>query len=687
MSENEQGKGKNPGSTPWGERLDSHQTKLAGLRAPLIVVKAGAGAGKTEALIARVVNLVMNGTQPERIAMVTFTRRAAQSFKERVLETVRTLGEERTKPELKRLCEGIAIGETMDRMAIDAPPRPWIGTFHEMCGRILRTTPHSVGWPNEIRTVSPEEAFGRARAAVRSVQERHGKNVASEALERTTWQLLKAMGERKKAGIRNEHGMERGKLVPNVTFAKLGNEWEEAAAMIDWKARVDGAADYDDLVCEAWRLIWKDEHAREGWRNRFDHIMIDEAQDCDAMLIEMIAAISGGAEMLVAGDPDQRIYGWARAVSSFEEIEERLKVGPANIVRMTLHNDYRGCRTIQQATTALKKHMKDPGPIANEADEAGYSPAQFILYERQENQDAGLAKRVRYVLEGPAGEANENEERSQKHDCLVLGRTHDSCAGAAKALTEAGVPTWLDAGRGPRGPSACMAAWLIAAATGEDAALEAAFALGDPPIKTMALERARKVNHKLSERLRDPEVRERLSERAKERAEHWGHIAKAASLPEQMNANATLNAIINAIGTRALKDPKHERAFNQDVQLARATAAKGTSLRGLARAFSERTKEGTSEARAPEGHVQVRTMHATKGLEARHVFAIGWVEGEFPLPYNKDIEEERRLAFTTISRARRTFEALGYRRGHDGSAHEASRFTNEAALVEVDARQ
>ena len=688
MAQSAQGKGNENATVPWAERLDTEQARLVGLRAPLIVLKAGAGSGKTEALIARMLNLVMEGAAPERIAMVTFTRRAAQSFRQRVAEAVESLGENaRGKEALERLCAGIKVSETMERAAVDAPQKPWIGTFHEMCGRILRTTPSRIGWPEEIRTVSPEEAFGRARATMRTVQERRGGEVASEALERMTWQLLRTMSERKKAGRRNELGMERGKLVPGVTFGTLRGEWAEAASLIDWKARMTGTADYDDLVCEAWRLIWGDEHAREGWRRRFDHIMIDEAQDCDAMLVEMVAAVAGKAEILVAGDPDQRIYGWARAVGSFDEIEERLKIAPGDIVRVALHNDYRGCRTIQKATTALKTHMEDPGPAANEADEQGWSPAQFVHYERQEDQDSGLAKRIRYALEGPAGEANEKEERSQYHDCLVLGRTHDACASAAKALTEAGVPTWLDAGRGPRGPSACMAAWLVAAATGEDAAIEAAFALGEPPVKAIALDKARKTNQRLADRLRDEKVRARLSERARERAEHWERIAKAASLPEEVNASATLKAITEAIGTRALKDPKHERVFNQDMQLARATIARGSGLTALARAFSERTRENSAESRAPEGHVHVRTMHATKGLEARHVFAIGWVEGEFPLSFSKDIEEERRLAFTTISRARRTFEALGYRIGHDASAHKPSRFAHEAALVEVDGKE
>ena len=670
---------------PWAQRLDAEQTKLTGLRAPLIVLRAGAGSGKTEALIARMVNLVMEGTEPERIAMVTFTRRAAQSFRRRVVEAVESLGPDARRGEaLERLRVALKNSETMEPPAVDAPQRPWIGTFHEMCGRILRTTPGQIGWPDEIRTVGPEEAFERARAAMRTVQQRGGGHVAEEALERSTRQLLRAMSERKKAGVRSETGMERGRLVPGVTFSPLRGEWAQAAAHIDWKARMTGAADYDDLVCEAWRLVWNDEHAREGWRRRFDHIMIDEVQDSDAMLLEMIAAIAGDAEILVAGDPDQRIYGWARAVSSFDEIEERLKIGAGDTARVTLHNDYRGCRTIQRATTALKKHMLDPGPIAREASEQGWGPAQFVHYERQEHQDSGLAKRIEYVLEGPAGEANEKEGRSRYDDCLVLGRTHNACASAAKALTEAGVPTWLDAGRGPRGPSACMAAWLIAAATGEDAALETAFALGDPPVKGHALERARKTNHRLAERLRDERVRARLSERARERAEDWGRIAKAASLPEEMNAQATLKAIAETIGRRAIKDTRHEQTFNQDMQLAQAAIARGASLQRLAQAFSERTREGTSEGRAPEGHVQVRTMHATKGLEARHVFAIGWVEGEFPSGYSRDIEEERRLAFTTISRARRSFEALGYRIGLDASAHDPSRFAHEAELAVVE---
>ena len=671
--------------TPWAERLDAEQTRLTGLRAPLIVLVAGAGSGKTEALIARTVNLVMDGTEPERIAMVTFTRRAAQSFRRRVIEAIESLGPNaRRREALERLREALKTSETMEPPAVDAPQRPWIGTFHEMCGRILRTTPAQIGWPDEIRTVGPEEAFERARAAMRAAQQRSGGHIAEEALERSTRQLLRAMSERKKAGVRSEHGMERGKLVPGVTFKPLSGEWAQAAAHIDWKARMTGSADYDDLVCEAWRLIWSDEHARDGWRRRFDHIMIDEAQDCDAMLVEMVAAIAGAAEILVAGDPDQRIYGWARAVRSFEEIEERLQIGAGDTVRVTLYNDYRGCRTIQKATTALKQHMRDPGPIAREAEEQGWGPAQFVHYERQEHQDTGLAKRIEYVLEGPAGEANEKEGKSHYDDCLVLGRTHDACASAAKALTEAGIPTWLDAGRGPRGPSACMAAWLIAAATGEDAALEAAFALGDPPVKGHALERARKTNHRLAERLRDEKVRARLSERVRERAEDWDRIAKAAGLPEDVNAHATLKAIADTIARRAIRDTRHEQTYNQDMQLAHAAIARGASLQALAQAFSERTREGSGEGRAPEGHVQVRTMHATKGLEARHVFAIGWVEGEFPTGYSRDIEEERRLAFTTISRARRTFEALGYRIGHDASAHDPSRFAHEAGLAVVE---
>ena len=392
----------------WMEQLDDDQRKVAGVRAPVVMVKGGPGAGKTGTMIARIINLTIAGQDPERIAVVTFTRQAAFEVLSRVYEAaVEYPSEGAGAKALADLAKAIEAAKDFETRNIDAPRKPWIGTFHNMCGRILRTTPEVIGWPEQIRTVGPEEALVRAKAILRQVRAEQGGRNVNEALDRNTKQLLGAMGERKKAGVRHELEGPAPAPVTGVVAPRLARDWTVAAQRIDWRARTSGAADYDDLVAGAWQIVNHDAHAALGWQKRWDHIMIDEAQDCDAILLELIARISGEAELYVGGDPDQRIFGWAKAVQSFEEIEARLGRTQSSTIRIDLRNDYRGCRTVQRATQALREHLADPGPKPRDAKREGYAPAQYVHYKRQADEEKGLAHRVKLVLNGSAGEAEE----------------------------------------------------------------------------------------------------------------------------------------------------------------------------------------------------------------------------------------------------------------------------------------
>jgi len=280
--------------------MNPEQRRAVMTRSGPLLVLAGAGTGKTRVITHRIAELIRRGTRPDRILAVTFTNKAAKEMKDRA---VALLGKRRPKS-----------------------LKPEISTFHSLCVRILRRHIHKLGYPPAFSIYDQNEQESIARAVLRDLRVGHEKLRPGD--------LVAAIGRWKTRGIR-----------PSAAEAATKNDKEELAALAFGRyqaaLRAAGAVDFDDLLLCTEDLFDQFEDTRKAEAGRFDHVLVDEYQDTNAIQYRIVRALAKDHRNLcVVGDDDQSIYAFRGAevthILGFEKDWQK-----ATVVR--LEENYR-CR-------------------------------------------------------------------------------------------------------------------------------------------------------------------------------------------------------------------------------------------------------------------------------------------------------------------------------------------------------
>src|SRR5919107_4965463 len=237
---------------------------------PLLVI-AGAGSGKTRVLTTRIARLIRHhGVDPSRILAVTFTNKAAGEMKDRI---ARLLGR--------------------------APAGMWVGTFHAIGARMLRSGAHLVGRTATFTIYDQDDT----QTVVKRVMERNGLNV-------------------KQFTPRGVHGAisdAKNALVTPDEYANLAMDPFSRAVAVVYRdlgeaLRLANAVDFDDLLVLPVRLLAENPPELEKYQRRFQYILVDEYQDTNRAQYQFIKLLAGGhGNVCVVGDDDQSIYGWRGA--------------------------------------------------------------------------------------------------------------------------------------------------------------------------------------------------------------------------------------------------------------------------------------------------------------------------------------------------------------------------------------
>ena len=272
---------------------------------PLLVL-AGAGSGKTKVITCRIAHLLIDKQVPaEAILAVTFTNKAAREMQERVEGLV---GSTR--------CEGMIIA-----------------TFHSLCVRILRREIGLLGYKKNFSIYATSDQLGLIRQAMRDCNV-DGKKIDAETI---LWKISAA----------------KNALVPPERYqAGSGDLWGDAVAAVYAKyqsaLKACNAVDFDDIIMLAVHLFRSRSEVLTRWQERFRYIMVDEYQDTNPsqyLLIHLLAEKS--RNLCVVGDDDQSIYGWRGA-----DVEKIL----------AFEHDYPGCRVIK-----LEQNYRSAGNILEAA--------------------------------------------------------------------------------------------------------------------------------------------------------------------------------------------------------------------------------------------------------------------------------------------------------------------------------
>jgi DNA helicase-2/ATP-dependent DNA helicase PcrA len=582
-----------------------------------VLVLAGAGSGKTRVLTHRAAWLAHTGeSTPWSTLAVTFTNKAAAEMRGRIEQL---------------------LGMSLRGM--------WVGTFHGLAHRLLRTHWREAGLPEGFQILDSDDQLRVLRRVMREL----GLDEARWVPKQAQWFI----SSRKDEGLRPAH------------LAAQGDPWTTQMARIytayEAACQRSGLVDFGELLLRAHELLRDRPPLLALYRQRFRHLLVDEFQDTNALQYVWLRLLAGEAAGLFAvGDDDQSIYGWRGA--RIENIQRFARDYPdAAVVR--LEQNYRSTGTILAAANALIAHNQ--GRLGKTLWTAGHAGDPVRLYRGFNEVDE-----ARYV----AGEARRWVDGGGRWaDVALLYRVSAQSRVLEEALMALGVPYRVHGGLRfyERAEIRDALAYLrLIANRDDDAAFERV--VNTPP---------RGLGDRTLEALRAGARADGLSlwGAAQRAAEHrtlaarahnalTGFLALVDGLARAVQGLALSEVVGETIGRSGLLD--HYRAESGERGLARVENLQ--ELVSAAREFDPQDapdqpplsaylshaalEAGEQQADAAADAVQLMTLHAAKGLEFPVVFLCGLEDGLFPHQHSVDdpdrLEEERRLCYVGITRAR-----------------------------------
>jgi len=603
------------------EHLNAEQLAAVTAGDEHMLVLAGAGSGKTRVLTTRIAWLLKSGkVSPGGLLAVTFTNKAAR--------------------------------EMFTRLAAMLPVNPrgmWVGTFHGLANRMLRAHHREAGLPREFQILDTQDQLAAVKRLARSM------SVDEDRFPPRALQYF--------INARKEEGLRAADIqAPDEATRRQ----VELYAAYDEQCRREGVSDFAELLLRSYELLMRNEPLREHYGARFRHILVDEFQDTNRLQYRWLKLLAGEASRIFAvGDDDQSIYSFRGAnVGNMADFEREFRV--AKVAR--LEQNYRSQGNILDAANALIAHNRNRlGKNLWTADGAGEplrvfegesdsEEARFIAEEVKALQREGLklaciavlyrsnaqSRVIEHALFGAGiayrvyGGLRFFERAEVKHALaylrLVATPEDDNALLRVLNFPPRGIGARSLEGLQDAAKARGSSLWAaLDGLTGRAAAPVAAFRdlIRSLQEQTAALPLPEKVEHVLS---RSGLIEHYKNEReGTDRIENLGELVNAAAVFSQEDRSTGL-ASGEGDEDGVVMDPL--TAF-------------------LAHAALE---AGEHQAGEGQDALQMMTVHSAKGLEFEAVFICGLEKGLFPheqaLLQKDGLEEERRLAYVAITRAR-----------------------------------
>ncbi|CAM5271772.1 MULTISPECIES: DNA helicase PcrA [Streptomyces] len=654
---------------------DNQRAAVVHSGTPLLIV-AGAGSGKTRVLTHRIAHLLAErNVHPGQILAITFTNKAAGEMKERVEQLV---------------------GPRANAM--------WVMTFHSACVRILRRESKKLGFTSSFSIYDAADSK-RLMALVCRDLDLDPKRFPPKSFSA------------KISNLKNE-------LIDEEDFAAQATDGFEktlaqAYALYQSRLREANALDFDDLIMTTVNLLRAFPDVAEHYRRRFRHVLVDEYQDTNHAQYALVRELVGTgehpvdvppsshdvppAELCVVGDADQSIYAFRGAtIRNILQFEEDYP----DATTILLEQNYRSTQTILTAANAVIERNESRRPknlwtnagagarITGYVADTEHDEAQFVAEEIDRLTDAGDAK---------AG------------DVAVFYRTNAQSRVFEEIFIRVGLPYKVVGGVRfyERKEVRDVLAYLRVLANPEDS-VPLRRILNVP--KRGIGERAEAMIDALSQRekISFPQALKRVDEAYGMAARSTNAVKRFNTLMEELRTivesgagpATVLEAVLERTGylaeLQASTDPQDETRIENLQELAAVAlefeqeTGEGEAAGGLSD-FLERVALVADSDQIPDeeedgsGVITLMTLHTAKGLEFPVVFLTGMEDGVFPhmraLGQNKELEEERRLAYVGITRAReRLYLTRSAMRSAWGqpSYNPPSRFLEEIPAAHVD---
>lgn len=633
------------------EGLNSEQRRAVESTEGPLLIQAGAGSGKTMVLTHRIAYLIATGqATPYSILAVTFTNKAAREMRGRVAQL---------------------LGQSAD----DRRFMPWMGTFHSVCVRLLRMDGEYIGIPSSYVIYDEADRLSAVKQVCKQL------HVDEKAFPART--IASYISSAKNEMIGPAEYIETANSPVSRVVAQVYPLYQAAL-------RDAMALDFDDLIWRTVVLLEAHAEVRAKWRDRFTHIMIDEYQDTNAAQYRLVKLlVNDRRNLAVVGDDWQSIYSWRGA--DFRNIL-RFEADYADCTVIKLEQNYRSTGHILNAAHGVvtKNTQRSDKRLWTDSGDGKPVQSQQVMTERSEAE--AIVRLVRSHVDTGARTYQE---------FAVLYRTNAQSRSLEEVFIQYSIPYRIVGGVRfvDRAEVKDLTAYLRLLYQPEDIAsfmrIANVPARGVGPTSVQNFLAWAKVERAgLGDALAHAGECDTVRGKAKKGLEALGSML--LKLREQIEAvppDLLLDAVVKQSGYMEYLDDKTPKGESKQENVREYVGmAQGYAEAGLG-GFLEEIALITDLDSANFGSnvVTLMTMHAAKGLEFPVVCVVGLEEGIMPhtraLYDQKEMEEERRLVYVAMTRAREElylFHALE-RSLYGGRQHNVpSRFLSEIDAASIE---
>lgn len=582
---------------------------------PLLIL-AGPGSGKTRVVTRRAAHLALTVARPRQILAITFTNKAAKEMRERIA-------------------------------ALDVAPGMIVSTFHALCARLLREYAEQARVPRNFTIFDRDDRRKLLKQAI-------------EECDLSTERLTPSAAD-------TVIGHAKNAMQTATQFAAQANDWRErqfAKVYLHYEKLLNdqGGLDFDDLLMRVALSLSENDELRGELSRRFRYLLIDEYQDTNAAQYLIAQKLAEAHHNICAtGDPDQSIYGWRGAnienILSFER-----DYPSATVVR--LEQNYRSTKRILAAADALIAGNLQRKAKRLWTDNDDGLPIRVVEVESGDEEARYVADQIARALHDGTGTS----------DIAIFYRINALSRTIEEAFLRKGIPYQIARGvefYNRKEVKDVLAYLRVLVNPADEVSLlriinTPARGIGDTTVRRL-VERARQSGRGVYGELGRPETVDALGRsaaRVQQFALLLGKLGAALELPPPQ----ALDFVISQSGLRAMYaadgDSAEDPSANLDELVSAASAfhherPEATLVQWLEHAALISDVDAVKDG---SGAVTLMTLHAAKGLEFDVVYMIGLEDGLLPFRRHDDSgvdeEEERRLCFVGITRARKQLTLL-----------------------------
>jgi DNA helicase-2/ATP-dependent DNA helicase PcrA len=583
---------------------------------PVLIV-AGAGTGKTMALTYRIAYLIQEKhVDPRQILAVTFTNKAAGEMKERIEQLLSDSG------------------------VLEQQGLPTVGTFHSVCVQILRREIQHMGTESAFAIYDSDDSLAVVKRVMKDLQisEKNFNPKAIRGAISSAKNILQTVDDVQRSAM-------------NAFQQKVGQVYEYYQKALEKAA----ALDFDDIIMKTIELYEQFAQILEKYQRRWQYIHVDEYQDTNTAqyrLIQMLA--KGHHNLCVVGDPDQNIYSW-RGADITNILNFSKEYPAAKVIKM--EQNYRSTPDILGGAEAIIIHNSARIDKKLWTERGAGDKIQLVDVDDERSESEYVLRAMR-------------QGSRQLRDHVVLYRTHAQSRVMEEACLRAGIPYKVIGGVKfyARKEIKDIVAYLRLIHNPRDEASliriinTPARQIGTKTMETLQLEAAQ----------RNVSLWEAMAGKDGKLEKFIALIEGLKQFAHEFPVGTLIREVIHRTGydRMLLEEKEVGQARLENTQELITVAQKYDGLElgiGLSTFLEEvALVSDTDELQGADDYLTLMTVHGAKGLEYPHVYVIGLEEGVFPHSRAsfdpEQMEEERRLMYVAMTRAKETLHLLWARR-------------------------